>query len=80
MIVFFGLWCNGKLPCPSPTFFLFNRRSLLLAMAQRPKFYTNEASAQYGTRRLRWNVYTVQEIRIGERMKPLYQVFVQSGR
>lgn len=45
--------------------FSSNRRSLLLAMAQRPKFYTNKASAQYGTRRLRWNAYTVQEIRIG---------------
>lgn len=47
------------------------------------EIYTNEASAQYETRRLRWDgrsAYTIQRIRIGEKMKSLYQVFVQSGR
>lgn len=66
---FFCLWCNAKSSCPLTVSFLSNRRSLLLAMAQRPKFYTNGASAQYGTRRLRWDgrsAYTIQEIRIGE--------------
>lgn len=56
---------NGLFPCgamvdrpaflPSLRIVLSNGWGLLLVMAQRPKFYTNQTSAQYGTRRQRWD-------------------------